>query len=364
MLKGPLSGIRIVEIAGLGPTPFAAMTLADMGARVIRIDRPGTTHLLGLEYDILKRGRGFVELDLKDAGDLAKVRELIDQADGLIEGMRPGVMERLGLGPDEVTETNPRLVYGRMTGWGQDGPLANAAGHDINYIALSGALHAIGPAEQPLPPLNLLGDFGGGGMYLAFGMVCALLEAGKSGKGQVIDAAIVDGIVHLMSMIYAMQQAGHWRDVRSQNLLDGGAHFYGTYQCKCGGFVSIGSIEPKFYAELVEKTGVDAEIFERQLDARRWPELKTLLADAFLGRSRDAWCEIMEGSDVCFAPVLTIAEAPAHAHNQARGVFVEEQGVLQPAPAPRLNRTPGAIQDASQTVALDVAEVLSDWKKI
>lgn len=361
MANGPLNGLRIVEIAGLGPTPFAAMTLADMGAEVVRVDRLGARHLLGLKYDILNRGRGYVELDLKNPDDLAQVRTLINSADGLVEGMRPGVMERLGLGPDTFETSNPKLVFGRMTGWGQDGPLAHAAGHDINYISLSGALHAIGTAEKPVPPLNLLGDFGGGGIYLAFGMVCALLEATRSGKGQVVDAAIVDGTAHLMSMIYAMQQGGLWQDTRESNLLDGAAHFYGVYACKCGGFVSIGSIEPKFYAELIEKTKLDAEPFKAQLDARQWPGMKADLAAAFLLKTRDEWCAIMEGSDVCFAPVLTIVEAPNHKHNQARGIFVDAEGVTQPAPAPRLSRTPGAIQPASQQVPLEIHDILAAW---
>ena len=361
MADGALSGIRIVEIAGLGPTPFAAMALADMGAEVIRIQRPGLRHLMGLDYDILNRGRGFVALDLKDAADRATARRLIDRADGLIEGLRPGVMERLGLGPETFEASNPRLVYGRMTGWGQDGPLARAAGHDINYIALSGALHAIGPAEQPIPPLNLLGDFGGGGIYLAYGMVCALLEAARSGRGLVVDAAIVDGTAHLMAMIYGMRQAGLWNDARAANPLDGGAHFYGTYRCKCGGFVAIGSIEPQFYALLIEKTGVDPDTFRRQLDARAWPELRALLAARFLEKTRDDWTGIMEGTDVCFAPVLTIDEAPGHAHNRARGIFTEADGVPQPAPAPRLSRTPGGIRPASQTEALPIDDVLQGW---
>jgi alpha-methylacyl-CoA racemase len=361
MTAGALSGIRIIEIAGLGPTPFAAMALADMGAEVIRIERPGLKHLMGLDYDILNRGRGFVALDLKDATDRATARRLIDRADGLIEGMRPGVMERLGLGPETFEDSNPRLVYGRMTGWGQTGPLAQAAGHDINYIALSGALHAIGPAERPIPPLNLLGDFGGGGIYLAFGMVCALLEAARSGKGQVVDAAIVDGTAHLMAMIYGMRAGGIWQDDRASNALDGGAHFYGTYQCRCGGFVAIGAIEPQFYALLLEKTGVDAETFRRQLDARAWPDLRAALAERFLQKTRDEWCAIMEGTDVCFAPVLTIDEAPGHAHNAARGIFVKADGLQQPAPAPRLSRTPGGIRPASQKQPLDLDQVLHHW---
>jgi alpha-methylacyl-CoA racemase len=362
MAQGPLSGIKIVEIAGLGPTPFTAMTLADMGADIIRIERPDAKHLLGLEYDILHRGRGFVELDLKNKADLATAKRLIAKADGLIEGMRPGVMERLGLSPDDMLALNPRLVYGRMTGWGQSGPLAQAAGHDINYIAISGALHAIGGAEQPVPPLNLLGDFGGGGMYLAFGMVCALLEVTRSGQGQVVDAAIVDGTAHLMAMIYAMQQGGLWQDQRASNLLDGAAHFYGTYVCKCGDFVAIGALEPQFYALLLEKSGVDKARFQPQLDARQWPALKAELAVAFQQKTRDEWCSIMEGSDVCFAPVLSITEAPNHPHNIARGIFEIHDSVSQPAPAPRFSRTNGAVQASSQNQPLALEDVLTSWK--
>jgi len=362
MGQSPLSGVRIVEIAGLGPTPFAAMTLADMGAEVVRIERKGGRHLLGLDYDVLNRGRGFVRLDLKAPDDLACVRRLILRADGLIEGMRPGVMERLGLGPETFEADNPRLVYGRMTGWGQEGPLALAAGHDINYIALSGALEAIGPEERPVPPLNLLGDFGGGGMYLAFGMVCALFEAARSGLGQVVDAAIVDGTAHLGAMIYGLRAAGVWPGGREDNLLDGGAHFYGVYRCKCGGFVSIGAIEPQFYAELLEKTGVDAEMFASQLDPTKWGALKQALAARFAEKTRDEWCEIMEGSDVCFAPVLSFDEAPDHPHNRARGVFETHEGVTQPAPAPRFSRTPGKIQPASQTDPTDLHALLARWE--
>ncbi len=362
MASGPLDGIRIVEIAGLGPTPFAAMTLADMGAEVIRVRRPGARHLLGIAYDVLDRGRAVVEADLKDPGDLVRIRQLIERADGLIEGMRPGVMERLGLGPEVFEAGNPRLVYGRMTGWGQDGPLAQAAGHDINYIALSGALHAIGPAERPVPPLNLLGDFGAGGIYLAFGMVCALLEATRSGRGQVVDAAIVDGTAHLMAMIYGLRQAGLWNDARESNMLDGAAHFYGTYRCKCGGFVAIGAIEPQFHEQLIALTGVDTDQFRARLDAREWPRLRALLADAFLARTRDEWCEIMEGTDVCFAPVLGIDEAPDHPHNRARGIFETHDGVVQPAPAPRLSRTPGAVQGHSQREAVALDDMLKAWE--
>lgn len=362
MNRGPLSGVRIIEIAGLGPTPFTAMTLADMGAEVVRIARPNARHLLGLDYDILNRGRGYIELDLKKPEDSQHVIALIAQADGVIEGMRPGVMERLGLGPEDMAELNPRLVYGRMTGWGQNGPLAQAAGHDINYISLSGALHAIGPKEKPSIPLNLLGDFGGGGMYLAFGMVCALFEAQKSGLGQVVDAAITDGTAHLMAMIYSMSEAGHWQDRRQSNLLDGAAPFYGTYQCKCGGFVSIGSIEAKFYAQLLDKTGIKQESMSTQLTPETWPEMRGKLSAAFARKTRDQWCEIMEGSDVCFAPVLTIKEAYAHPHNRARSTFFTDQGVRQPAPAPQLSRTPGQVAKASQTRPLNLEKLLADWR--
>jgi len=362
MSTGPLAGIRIIEFAGLGPTPFAAMTLADMGAEIVRVQRPDAEHLLGLDYDILNRGRGFVELDAKKVGDRARLWRLFECADGLIEGMRPGVMERLGFGPADLAAINPSLVYGRMTGWGQDGPLARAAGHDINYIALSGALHAIGPENGPVPPLNLLGDFGAGGIYLAFGMVCALLEASRSGLGQVVDAAIVDGTAHLMAMIYSMQAGGQWTDRRANNLLDGGAHFYGVYKCKCGGFVSIGAIEPKFYAELVARTGADAEKFKHQLDAGEWPQLRAALGEIFARKTRDEWCAILEGSDACFAPVLGIAEAPDHPHHRARGVFQDHAGIPEPAPAPRLSRTPGSIRSYSQSVPMDIDAVLADWE--
>ncbi len=362
MAQGPLDGIRIVEIAGLGPTPFAAMTLADMGAEVVRIARPGKGHLLGLRHDILDRGRGFVELDLKSEHGLAAARRLIARADGLIEGLRPGVMERLGLGPEEMLALNPRLVYGRMTGWGQTGPLARAAGHDITYIALSGALAAIGPAARPVPPLNLLGDFGGGGIYLAFGMVCALFEATRSGRGQVVDAAITDGTAHLMAMIQGLQQAGLWSDRREDNLLDGGAPFYGVYECACGGFVAIGALEPQFYEELLTRMGLAELLAIDRMDRVNWPRLRKALAARFAERSRDDWCRLLEGTDACFAPVLGLAEAPDHPHARARAIYETHDGVTQPAPAPRLSRTPGAIQPASQTEPLDLDALLSRWQ--
>lgn len=341
------------------------MTLADMGADVIRVQRPGNRHLLGLDYDILNRGRGFIELDLKSKDGRAAVARLIARADGLIEGMRPGAMERLGLGPDEAAALNPALVYGRMTGWGQGGPLAQAAGHDINYIALSGALHAIGGAGAPVPPLNLLGDFGGGGMYLAFGMVCALYEAKTSGRGQVVDAAITDGTAHLMAMIYAMRQAGLWQDARNANILDGAAPYYGTYRCAyrcaCGGFVALGAIEPKFYDAMLMRMGLEAEDLADRDDPANWPALRDRFAQVFAGRTRDEWCAVMEGSDACFAPVLRIDEAALHPHNAARGTFVTVDGHSQPATAPRLSRTPGKVNPASQIEPLDVAGILARW---
>ena len=314
---------------------------------------------MGLRYDILDRGGGFVQLDLKNPSDIQTAKALIGSADAVIEGMRPGVMERLGLGPSDLETIIPRLVYGRMTGWGQDGPMANAAGHDINYIALSGALGAIGnQGGKPVPPLNLVGDFGGGGMLLAFGMVCGMLEAQKSGKGQVVDSAMVDGAATLMSMFFTMRAAGIWKDERASNMLDGGAHFYDTYETSDGGYISLGSIEPQFYALLVEKAGLDAEDFSAQMDQSRWPEFKAKLTAVFKSKTRDEWCDIMEGSDVCFAPVLGLGEVADHPHNKARGTFVEMDGVVQPAPSPRFNRTKPALTHSSRIPGQDGREVL------
>jgi len=342
---GPLSGFRIIELAGIGPGPFCGMMLSDMGAEVIRIDRIGSG---SRTQDVLVRNRRSVAVDLKQQAGVDTVLRLVETADALFEGFRPGVTERLGLGPEHCMARNPKLVYGRMTGWGQDGPMAQAAGHDINYIGLSGALHAIGrPGEKPVPPLNLVGDFGGGGMLLAFGLVCAMLEAQKSGKGQVVDAAMVDGAASLMSMFFTMAAAGAFKDRRGTNLLDGGAHFYDTYETRDGKFICIGSIEPQFYALLVEKAGLDKARFAPQMDAGRWPELKADLTEVFKTRTRDEWCSIMEGSDVCFAPVLSIFEAPEHPHAKARGAFLELDGVVQPAPAPRFSRTVPAVSHAS-----------------
>ncbi|MDB5679476.1 CaiB/BaiF CoA-transferase family protein [Sphingomonas bacterium] len=335
-MAAPLTGIRVVELAGIGPGPFCGMMLADHGAEVIRIDRPGATLN---PRDPLLRGRAAMQLDLKSPGDIAKLRDLVKTADGLIEGFRPGVMERLGIGPDVLLGDNPKLVIGRMTGWGQDGPYAPAAGHDINYIALSGVLGAIGRAgEKPVPPINLIGDFGGGAMMLAFGMVSGLLAVRNGAPGQVIDCAMTDGSALLMGMMWGFRASGMWTDERGVNMLDGGAPFYDVYETADGGFVSIGSIEPQFYALLREKLGIDGDpLFDAQFDRAQWPAQKERLTAIFKSRTRDEWCAAMEGSDVCFAPVLSMAEAAAHPHNVARGTFIEQHGVMQPAPAPRFS---------------------------
>jgi alpha-methylacyl-CoA racemase len=338
-MAGPLAGIRIVEFAGIGPAPFAAMMLADQGAEVIRIDRPGAT----LDpKDPALRSRRSVTLDIKSAEGAAQARELCKTADGLIEGFRPGVMERLGLGPEVLLADNPKLVYGRMTGWGQDGPLAQAAGHDINYIALSGVLSTVGRAgEKPVPPINYAGDFGGGGMLLAFGMAAALVAVKNGGPGQVVDAAMTEGSSLLAGMLRWLGATGRWRDARGVNLLDGGAPFYDTYETADDEYVAIGAIEPHFYALLLEKLGLqDDPEFRAQLNPAGWPALKDRLAAIFRTKTRDEWCALMEGTDICFAPVLSLAEAPEHPHNLARGAFVEVGGMVQPAPAPRFSATP------------------------
>lgn len=365
-MSGPLTGIRVVEFAGIGPGPFACMLLADLGADVVRIDRLEPSGLgIGRDpkQDVVARGRRSVALDLKSPEGVALARDIAAKADILIEGFRPGVMERLGLGPEEMLAANPRLVYGRMTGWGQHGPLAPAAGHDINYIALSGALHAIGrPGEKPVPPLNLVGDFGGGALYLAFGVLAALIEAGRSGKGQVVDAAMTDGAASLMTPFYAMFAAGRWRDERGVNLLDSGAPWYDTFQCACGRYVAVGAIEAKFYAELIAKLGLAGEPgLPKQWDVAHWPALRDRLARRFLERTRDDWCALLEGSDACFAPVLSLAEAPDHPHNAARGTFVTEGGIRQPAPAPRFSRTPGAVQGPPPAIGEGGSAALADW---
>ena len=356
---GPLNGVKIIELAGIGPGPFCGMLLADMGAEVIRVDRavPGARR----GRDVLTRGRKSIAVDLKNPRGKEVVLKLCESADALFEGFRPGVTERLGLGPEDCMARNPALVYGRMTGWGQEGPMAQAAGHDINYISLAGALHAIGnKGGKPVPPLNLVGDFGGGGMFLAFGMVCAMLEARGSGKGQVVDAAMVDGAATLMAMFFSMQAGGGWSEERGTNLLDGGAHFYDTYETSDGKYISVGSIEPQFYALLIEKAGLDAGQFSAQMDRSRWPEYKAAVAEAFKTRTRDEWCDIMEGTDVCFAPVLSLGEVAEHPHNRHRGTFVELDGVTQPAPAPRFSRTRAAVTHGSRAPGEDTRSVLSD----
>ena len=354
---GPLNGFRIIELAGIGPGPFCGMMLSDMGAEVIRVDRIAKG--VGAPKDVLQRNRQSVAVDLKKPEGIEIVLKLVESADALFEGFRPGVTERLGLGPDECMARNEKLVYGRMTGWGQDGPLAQSAGHDINYIGLSGALHAIGePGGKPVPPLNLIGDFGGGGMLLAYGLVCALLEAQKSGKGQVVDTAMVDGAASLMAMFFSMAGRG-FDDERGTNLLDGGSHFYNTYETKDGQHVCVGSIEPQFYQLLVEKAGVDANRFGPQMDRDRWSGFKDELEDVFKTKTRGEWCEIMEGTDVCFAPVLSVFEAPTHPHNVLRGTFIEVDGVVQPSPSPRFSRTTAEILHAARAPGEDSTEVLS-----
>ncbi|MGH9234159.1 MAG: CaiB/BaiF CoA transferase family protein [Acidimicrobiales bacterium] len=359
MATGPLRGVRIVEFAGIGPGPYASMMLSDMGADVVTIARPGQWK--NDPRNFVNRGRRPVELDLKKQEDIAQAMELIACADALIEGFRPKVMERLGLGPDEALKRNPRLVYGRMTGWGQDGPYAAAAGHDINYISLAGALEPIGRrGEAPVPPLNLVGDFGGGGMFLAFGIACGIVEAQRSGQGQVIDAAMVDGAASLMTMTHSFRAMGIWNDERGTNMLDTGAHYYDVYETADGKYVSIGSIEPQFYAELLRLTGLEGEELPWQQDRSHWPELKERFAAIFRTKSRAEWCELMEGTDVCFAPVLAIPEAVEHPHNVARGTFVEVAGITQPGPAPRFSRTPGEIRRPPPHAGQHTDEVLRD----
>jgi alpha-methylacyl-CoA racemase len=364
LMAGPLKGIQVIEVAGIGPGPFCAMVLADLGADVVRIDRSAAVRGERDErarFDVLARGRKSVGLDLKHPEGVATLLRMVERADVLTEGFRPGVMERLGLGPDVCLARNPRLVFGRMTGFGQSGPLAQAAGHDINYIALAGCLAHLGrKGEAPLPPLNLVGDFGGGGMLLALGIVAALVERASSGKGQVVDAAMVDGAALLMAFIHGFYSLGGWGE-RGTNLLDTGAHFYEAYETKDGKHVSIGSIEPQFYAELVKLSGLEQEKLPPQMDRAEWPMMKERLARIFKTKTRDEWCKIMEGTDVCFAPVLTIPEAYAHPHNVARGTFVEVGGVTQPGPAPRFSRTACEIARPPPAAGEHSDEVLREW---
>jgi len=357
---GALKGITVLELAGIGPGPFCAMLLADMGARVIRIDRPEGP--AGTRHDVVLRGRRSLCLDLKNPTAVEALKRMAQQADALIEGFRPGVMERLGLGPEPLLKANPRLIYGRMTGWGQAGPLAKRAGHDINYIALTGALHAIGdPDRPPPPPLNLIGDYGGGGMLLALGILAAVIERANSGRGQVVDAAMVDGAALLMAPIYGMLSLGRWTPKRGTNFLDGTASFYGSYACACGGYVAVGPIEPAFFGEMLQRLGLDAASFENRMDPATWSTHKARLAEAFLGRTRDAWAEIFADSDGCVTPILSMAEAPSHPHIAARETFVAAHGAVQPAPAPRFSRTPSAIGAAPPLRGEHGAEILAEF---
>jgi alpha-methylacyl-CoA racemase len=362
---GPLQGIRVLEFEAIGPGPFAGMLLADMGADVLVVDRPASSDL-GLKrersYDVMMRGKRSVTLDLKEKGAPQIALDLVSKADALIEGFRPGVMERLGLGPEAALGRNPKLVYGRMTGWGQDGPLAARAGHDINYIALAGVLHAFGRrGEAPVPPLNLIGDFGGGGMLLGFGIACALLEANRSGRGQVVDAAMVEGASLLAAMFHGFLKVDQWSETRGVNLLDTGAPWYDVYETKDGKYVSIGAIEAKFYAELLSRLALGSKQLAGQYDRARWPEMRETFARAFKAKTRDEWCAIFEGSDACFAPVLSFSESRNHAHNAARASFVNVAGVPQPAPAPRFSRTPGAVRSAPPERGEGGGAALAEW---
>jgi alpha-methylacyl-CoA racemase len=364
-MGGPLAGVRVLELAGIGPGPFCGMMLADMGADVLRVDRL-QAHDLGLpldpKFDVMARGRRSIALDLKKSESADIILTLVAKADVLIEGFRPGVTERLGLGPDACFAYNPRLIYGRITGWGQDGPLAQAAGHDINYIGISGALHAMGRAGQaPVTPLNLVGDFGGGALYLAFGIACALFETRTSGRGQVIDAAMSEGAASLMSFFCGQLAAGLWCHERGTNALDSGAPWYDVYETADGEHIAIGAIESRFYTQLVDRLGLDPTVLPSQNDKARWPELRAALSDVFKRKSRDEWCKILEGSDVCFAPVLSLSEAPMHSHNRARRTFIEREGVIQPAPAPRFSRTPGGIARGAPKPGQGGATALTDW---
>ncbi len=360
---GPLKGVKIVEVGGIGAAPFAGMMLSDMGADIVRVERKGHKSKLGSKFEFMLRGRRSIGVDLKRPEGVETVLRLASQGEALLEGFRPGAMEKMGLGPDICMKRNPRLVYGRMTGWGQEGPLSHAAGHDINFIALAGALHAIGEkGGKPVPPLNLLGDISGGGLLLAFGVVCALMESQKSGKGQVIDAAMVDGVAALLAPIYGMWAAGKWDDERGTNLLDGGAHFYDTYETLDGKWVSIGSIEPRFYDLLLKHAEVvDIADFEAKMDRVEWPRLKEQLARVFKTKTRDEWCEIMEGTDVCFAPVLSLGEAIKHHHNMDRKTFIEIEGLPHPAPAPRFSRTRPEVQRPPPTPGEHTESALADW---
>ena len=364
-MSGPLTGIKALEIAGIGPGPFCAMLLADMGADVLRLDRAASVRGTAPEtpsLDLLARGRRSAGVDLKHPDGVATVLRLAESADVFMEGFRPGVMERLGLGPEVCMARNPGLIYARMTGWGQSGPLASAAGHDINYIALAGCLAHLGrEGQKPTPPINLVGDFGGGGMLQALGIACALVSRAQTGKGQVVDTAMVDGTALLMTFVHGYYRAMGWSDARGTNLIDTGAHFYETYECSDGEFISLGAIEPQFYAELLKLVGLEGEELPPQMDRNHWPAMRERLAGIFRTKSRSEWCEIMEGSDACFAPVLRLDEAYDHPHNRARETFVEVAGIQQPAPAPRFSHTPGQIRRPPPHPGQHTDEALADW---
>jgi alpha-methylacyl-CoA racemase len=359
MAQGPLTGLKVLEFNGIGPGPFAGMLLSDLGAEILRIDRKGGNP--GNRFNVTRRGRHSIAIDLKRAESRDACLTLMERADMAFEGFRPGVMERLGLGPDVALARNPRLIYGRMTGWGQSGPLAQAAGHDINYISITGALHAIGVADRPVPPLNLVGDYGGGALYLVMGMLAALHHARSTGEGQVVDAAMCDGAASLMAMFYGARAGGLWTDERAGTTLDGGAPFYGTYQCQDDQWVALGSVEPQFFAELMERLGITDFAAEQQLDRTAWPALRTAIEAAFRSRPRAEWVARLERSNACFSPVLNLCEAPAHPHNVARETFVTVDGVVQPAPAPRFSRTPGKVQSVAPEAGATAGTALSRW---
>lgn len=364
-MAGPLAGLKIIEMVGIGPAPFCAMLLADMGAEVIRIDRSGSfdaSGVAGTRFDVLSRSRKSLCINLKNPGARDVMLDLIAQADGLIEGFRPGVMERMGLGPEDSLAVNPKLVYGRMTGWGQSGPLAKFAGHDINYIAVSGILNMIGrPGEAPMAPVNFLGDFGGGGMLLAFGLLAALLEAKNSGEGQVVDAAMAEGASLLAAMTWGYRAAGFWKEERGTNMIDGGAHFYGSYLCADGKYIAVGAVEPQFYAQLCERAGLTDPEFQEQMDEGLWPQLKVKMAQIFLTKTQAEWCVLMVGADACFSPVLEWNDAALHPHNQSRQSFVEVDGVVQPAPAPRYSRTQPDRPQPAVLPGTHTNEILTAW---
>lgn len=361
---GPLTGYRVVEIAGIGPGPMCAMLLSDMGAEVLRVDRMTASVFdmgVPIKFNLLNRGRRSIAIDLTKKEGAEIILRLVERADALIEGFRPGVTERLGIGPEVCLTRNPKLIYGRITGWGQEGPLAHAAGHDINYISLVGALHAIGREGQaPVPPLNLVGDFGGGGLYLAFGIVCGLLETSRSGRGQVVDAAMIDGAASLMTLFFGLKAAGIWTNRRGENLLDTGAHFYDVYETADGKYVSVGSIEPKFYSALLRLLGLKEEVVH-QMDRKSWPEMRKYFQDVFRTKTRDELCLILEGTDACVTPVLSMDEAPNHPHNKVRGTFVDIDGVIQPGPAPRFSRTKPEIQGPPSEPGQHADKALTDW---